>query len=346
MGLRRRIGQYESREEVIQAISSELTGSGKSLGYRKLWKAIKANGIPARRSSVMEILRELDPVGVESRAKKRLRRRIYSVPGPDFLWHLDGHDKLKPYGFSIHGCIDGFSRRLIWLEVGPTNKRPEVVANYFLEAVTQLNRLPTRIRSDDGTENSIIEAIQICMRADHTDEYAGLGSFIVGSSPNNQRIECFWSQLAKDRPMWWREFFAELSGMGYLDGGNVLIAQCARFCFMHLIRKDLDDMAVRWNQHIIAPSRGSTLPRRRPDTLHFIPELYNSKSYKKFVDISDISEFNDPTFAIAVADNEPEFIEFAYTVLAMKGHPNGRPSTIQQALEIYFLLLDAVAEFM
>lgn len=32
MGLRRRIGQYESREEVIQVISSELTGSGKSLG--------------------------------------------------------------------------------------------------------------------------------------------------------------------------------------------------------------------------------------------------------------------------------------------------------------------------
>lgn len=27
--------------------------------------------------------------------------------GPDFVWHLDGYDKLKPYGFAIHGCIDG-----------------------------------------------------------------------------------------------------------------------------------------------------------------------------------------------------------------------------------------------
>jgi hypothetical protein len=36
-------------------------------------------------------------------------------PGPNFAWHADGYDKLKPYGFPIHGCIDGFSRRLIWL---------------------------------------------------------------------------------------------------------------------------------------------------------------------------------------------------------------------------------------
>lgn len=30
------------------------------------------------------------------------------MQGPDFVWHLDGYDKLKPYGFAIHGCIDGY----------------------------------------------------------------------------------------------------------------------------------------------------------------------------------------------------------------------------------------------
>lgn len=29
--------------------------------------------------------------------------------GPDFVWHLDGYDKLKPYGFAFHGCIDGLA---------------------------------------------------------------------------------------------------------------------------------------------------------------------------------------------------------------------------------------------
>ena len=24
------------------------------------------------------------------------------------MWHVDGYDKLKPFGFPIHGCIDGY----------------------------------------------------------------------------------------------------------------------------------------------------------------------------------------------------------------------------------------------
>ena len=27
--------------------------------------------------------------------------------GPNYVWHCDGYDKLKPYGFAIHGCMDG-----------------------------------------------------------------------------------------------------------------------------------------------------------------------------------------------------------------------------------------------
>lgn len=307
-----------------------------------MWKIIQSHGIPVRRSSVMEILRELDPEGVMSRKKKRLRRRLYSVPGPDYLWHIDGHDKLKPFGFSIHGCIDGFSRRLIWLEVGPTNKQPEVITNYFIQSVKQLGHLPTRIRSDDGTENSILEAVQIALRLGHSDTYAGINSFIIGTSPANQRIESFWSQLAKDRPIWWRQFFKELSDMGYLDADNKFIVECVRYCFMQLIRSDLEDLAVRWNQHIIASSKDATAPRGRPDTMYFVPELYSRTSYKKELDLDDLNEFCDPAFAIAAADNQPEFIEFAETVLHIKGFSNPKPDNVKKALEIYFILLEAI----
>ena len=33
------------------------------------------------------------------------------------LLHVDGYDRLKPYGFPIHSAIDGFSRRILWLHV-------------------------------------------------------------------------------------------------------------------------------------------------------------------------------------------------------------------------------------
>ena len=40
----------------------------------------------------------------------------------------DGYDKLKPFGFCFHGCIDGYSRRIILLEVGFPKNEPEVTA--------------------------------------------------------------------------------------------------------------------------------------------------------------------------------------------------------------------------
>ena len=71
----------------------------------------------------MEIMREINPLAVGQRHRGRLHRRIYTSKvftrgycvdnnpmfpkGPNFCWHLDGYDKLSPFGFHIHGCIDG-----------------------------------------------------------------------------------------------------------------------------------------------------------------------------------------------------------------------------------------------
>ena len=34
--------------------------------------------------------------------------------------HYD-YDKLKPFGFAIHGAIDGYSRKRFWLHIGSSN---------------------------------------------------------------------------------------------------------------------------------------------------------------------------------------------------------------------------------
>ncbi|XP_057292231.1 uncharacterized protein LOC130614788 [Hydractinia symbiolongicarpus] len=183
--LRRSISkQNEDRAAIGAEVARQLFGSGSNLGYRKIWSILKKMGIVVNRNTVMKIVRELDPEGVSTRKKKRLRRRIYSVPGPGFLWHIDGYDKLKPYGFSILGCIDGFSRKIIWMKVSPSNKDPNIIAAYFLLAVKENAAVPTKIRSDDGTENSLIEPIQITLRAEHDDEFAGLASYVIGTSPS------------------------------------------------------------------------------------------------------------------------------------------------------------------
>ena len=35
-------------------------------------------------------------------------RTLLCIQGPNYVWHCDGMGKLKPYGFAIHGCIDGY----------------------------------------------------------------------------------------------------------------------------------------------------------------------------------------------------------------------------------------------
>ena len=74
---------------------------------------------------------------------RRLHRRTYVCPGPNFAWHVDGYDKLKPYGFSIHGSVDGFSRRVLWLQVQRSNKKLKIIARYFYDYVKATGVVPS-----------------------------------------------------------------------------------------------------------------------------------------------------------------------------------------------------------
>ena len=53
------------------------------------------------------MLKEIDPKGSELKRRHRLKRQVYTNQGPDYSWHLDGYDNLKPFGFPIHEAIDG-----------------------------------------------------------------------------------------------------------------------------------------------------------------------------------------------------------------------------------------------
>ena len=108
-----------------------------------MWqRLVTDHGLAVCKDTVRYVLRILDPDGVDRRLRRRLQRRQYKGRGPNFIWHIDGYDKLKPFGFSIHGCIDGYSRRIMWLEVGTSNNNPTVIARYFIDCIAELGGLP------------------------------------------------------------------------------------------------------------------------------------------------------------------------------------------------------------
>ena len=130
------------------------------------------NGIVVSQDTVRLLLKILDPIGVDKRKRRRLRRRQYNGVGPNYTWHIDGYDKLKPYGICVNGCIDGFSRNIIWLEANCTNNDPKVIAGYMMEAVVNHGGCARRMRADRGTENVVMKDLQIFLR--YVDIYAYL----------------------------------------------------------------------------------------------------------------------------------------------------------------------------
>lgn len=194
-GMYRKNVTESSLKSIVLAIEMELESSGKNLGY-KMWLRLRYEyQLKVKQSTVLELLRLLDPAGVKRRCRYCLKRRVYRVPGPNFILDIDGMDKLNPFGFAIHGAIHGYSKKTMWLEVSTSNKNPKIIAHYFLSTVLKFKRLPCLVRSDAGTENNIVETLQIALRYSQNDEFAGENSFLRGKSVHNQRIEAFWSKL-------------------------------------------------------------------------------------------------------------------------------------------------------
>ncbi|KAL5491776.1 hypothetical protein EMCRGX_G017134 [Ephydatia muelleri] len=107
-----------------------------------------------KRSTVMMLLAVMDPIASRLRKVKRLTRRTYVNKGPNWCWHINGYVKLKPFGFPIHACIDGFSQKIIWLELTATNNDPDVVVKFYLDAVVKLEALKKTLAGSARVERS------------------------------------------------------------------------------------------------------------------------------------------------------------------------------------------------
>ena len=133
---------YDSLRLTYQTIEEIAHGHGSSGGYRTVWHTLEMEGIRIPQKFVQKFLKEIDPAGCERRRQHSIRRRQYVNPGPDFAWHIDGYDKLKPWGFPIHGAIDGYSRKILWLKVARTNNSSDMVRSFYLQTVGRLGSCP------------------------------------------------------------------------------------------------------------------------------------------------------------------------------------------------------------
>ena len=79
-------------------------------GYRYAMGFLLDHGLRVQRERVKASLRRIDGLRHVLRNHAAIDRRVYVVPYPNYLWHIDGHHKLIRWGIVIHGGADGFDR--------------------------------------------------------------------------------------------------------------------------------------------------------------------------------------------------------------------------------------------
>ena len=220
---------------ILKFVMKEVRHAGQMQGHKWLHLKCVQNKLVVTQEVVRLILSLLVPENVRQRSKRRLQRRRYCTQGSNWVWHVDSYDKLKPYGICINGCVDGFSRNIIWLEAYTTNSDPKVIASYYVQAVEEHGGAPTKMRSDLGTENSSIECMQIFLRSNHQDRHAAHQSFMKGASKTNQRIEAWWSILRRQNAQYYMNMFGHLKDEGMFSG-DFLDKSLIQFCFLKLIQ--------------------------------------------------------------------------------------------------------------
>ena len=108
-------------DDELKTEIADLQGRSKDrLGWQNTMEYIRYNQPSWRvqQKRVRHLLFEINPTKSYIRRDLSRVRGCYVSAGPNDCWHIDQYDTYA-MGFPIHGCIDGFSRKLLWMKLVP-----------------------------------------------------------------------------------------------------------------------------------------------------------------------------------------------------------------------------------
>ena len=211
------------------------------------------------------------------------------------------------------------------------NHAAGLIANYFMACVNEVGGYPSQVRTDWGTENVILAAIQSAAIQSPT-------AHIYGTSPGNQRIESWWSFFRRSHCQWWIELFQSFIDMDAFHPGHVRETDLMRFCFMQCFQTHLNDVRRQWNTHRIRPSRYARCPAGVPESLYRFP-VHTAV---------DCLHRMPTTLSPAIAENleshhtcqDDMFGQYLYYLCTVNNFE--APANVEEAKLLYFKLLPFV----
>jgi hypothetical protein len=228
----------------VTAIISNYLKSNTNCGERLLMGYLnQVHKVFIKRSELRNIVRRVDPDGVNRRKVKPILRKIYDGKAPGHVHHLDSHHKLSKFGFITFGVIDGFSHEIITLVCCRNNKAHTMLNAYVQSEVFKKRGVPELLRGDNGKENMALARFINALR--------GENHFIGGRSIHNQRIERLWRDVHRMVTKFYLNLFQNWELLLGLDINSMYDIWILQELFITRINEDLKDFQNAWNGHIM-----------------------------------------------------------------------------------------------
>jgi hypothetical protein len=209
-------------DDCVVALQHALAeGTIRSYGHQLLSAHLRRQQTRVRIADLKLAIRQLDGENVRNRrpGMETASRGEYITDGPNDVWSVDQYDKLKKWGIGVYGGIDAYSRRLLWVYAGISNRTQISVAKQFCITVQTYNVFPRIVRSDRGVETAIMADVQYSLgvydkhnqgltpvdrHGNPLDEWPLNEFYVYGTSTKNVRIETWWGQLRRGQTGNWQ----------------------------------------------------------------------------------------------------------------------------------------------
>lgn len=150
----------------------------------------------------------------------------------------------------FHGCVDGFSHTIIYLEC-LNNNRASSVLSLFQEGVQNIG-MPSRVRCDRGMENTEVARYMLRQRG------LNRSSIITGRSVHNQCIERLWAELNRVVSYHYSDLFTFMQNEGILDSLSELHMFSLHYIYFQRIQRAVGEFRDQWINHALSTKRHMT----------------------------------------------------------------------------------------
>jgi len=281
----RYIDYTTSIQDVEKAIKLEISGPGKLLGYRAMNQKLRiGHGIKVPRHLTYHAMQKIDPFGLQRRKprrKEKLERKNFVSKGPMWTVSVDGHDKLCGYQnhtfpLAVYGCIDTFSRKVLYLSVLHTNSNPLVIGKTYLSFIYKSLQLPKFVRMDRGTETGKLASIHAYLSHMCGNSETNATDFILYGPSTSNKIERWWRELHERLEKYFKPQIKYLLEAAYYNPHSELDRKLLYYIFQPVISRECDLFVEYWNSHRIRQQADIELPTGVPNHMFDFPEKYGA----------------------------------------------------------------------